>query len=286
MNGLVVVNYNDYKNTISFIKSVSDFNCINYIVIVDNCSTDGSFDELKKICSDNVFLIKNVSNKGYGSGINLGSRFLIENYGVKNIIVSNTDIIIHSNDDIRKMLDYLDNDVALVGPTIIENNNFNRGWKIPSVWDDVLLNIPFIHRWLRKKLLFYKDSYYSSDFSIVEALSGCFFIVRSDVLVDVGFFDENIFLYYEENVIAVKLRNTHYLSFVINGVNVIHNHSVTIDNSIGRIKKFKILKKSQKYFHKNYSNCSIFGIFFLNLTYLFMLGFLYIDVFFHNLFKK
>ena len=113
-----------------------------------------------------------------------------------------------------------------------------------------------------------------------------FFYCSQWCLVDVGFFDENIFLYYEENVIAVKLRNTHYLSFVINGVNVIHNHSVTIDNSIGRIKKFKILKKSQKYFHKNYSNCSIFGIFFLNLTYLFMLGFLYIDVFFHNLFKK
>ena len=280
MTGLVVVNYNDYKNTISFIDSVKEYKVVKHIVIVDNCSTDDSFSMLQGICDDKISLIKNVSNKGYGSGINLGSKYLMDNYNIDNIIVSNTDIIINSEDDLIKMINYLSDDVALVGPTVLENGGVNRGWKIPSVWIDSLLNIPYIHRFLRKKLLFYKNSEYCSESTQVEALSGCFFIMSADALKNVDYYDENIFLYYEENVIGVKLKNMGYKSLIINGVNVIHNHSVTIDNSINRVKKYKILKKSQKYFHKNYSHASIFGIMFLCITDKIMLLLLYLVVFF------
>ena len=273
MTGLVVVNYNDYKNTINFIKSVIKYNAINHIVIVDNCSTDGSYNKLKGLCSDKVALIKNDSNKGYGSGINLGSKYLISNYNVDNIIVS-------SNDDISKMLNFLKDNVALVGPNVLENGGVNRGWKIPSVWVDSLLNIPYFHRYFRKKFLFYKENYYENETSIVDTVSGCFFIIKSDALNKVDFFDENMFLYYEENVIGVKLRNAGYVALIVNDVNVIHNHSVTIDNSMNRVRKFKELKKSQRYFHKNYSRYSFFGMLFLNITYLIMLGLLYIVVLF------
>lgn len=280
MTGLVVVNYNDYKNTIDFINSIKEYKVVKHIVVVDNCSTDDSFSVLQDICDNKVSLIENDSNKGYGSGINLGSKYLIDNYNVDNIIVSNTDIIINSESDLIKMISYLDTDVALVGPNVLENGGVNRGWKIPSVFVDSLLNIPYIHRWLRKKLLFYKDSEYKDDFTQVEVLSGCFFIIRSDALKKVDYFDENIFLYYEENVMAVKLKKEGYKTLIINGVNIIHNHSVTIDNSINRVKKYKILKKSQKYFHKNYSHISIFGIMFLYITDKMMLLLLYLVVLF------
>ena len=280
MTGLVVVNYNDYKNTISFVKSVIDFKIIEHIVIVDNCSTDGSFNELKNICSNRVSLIKNESNKGYGSGINLGSKFLIDNYNVSNIIVSNTDIIINCEDDLVCMINYLKNDVVLVGPVVLENGGVNRGWKIPTVLDDILLNIPFVHRRLRKKLLFYKDYLYDNSTTCVEVISGCFFIISAAALEKINFFDENIFLYYEENVIASKIKSLGYKTLIINDVSVIHNHSVTIDNSLNRIKKYKELKKSQKYFHKTYSHCTIFGIMGLNITDKIMLILLYIVVFF------
>lgn len=280
MTGLVVVNYNDYKNTISFIDSIKEYKVVKHIVIVDNCSTDDSFSMLQGICDDKISLIKNVSNKGYGSGINLGSKYLMDNYNVDNIIVSNTDIIINSEDDLIKMINYLSDDVALVGPNVLENGGVNRGWKIPSVWIDSLLNIPYIHRFLRKKLLFYKNSEYCSESTQVEALSGCFFIMSANALKNVDYYDENIFLYYEENVIGIKLKKMGYKSLIVNGASVIHNHSVTIDNSMNRVKKYKALKKSQKYFHKNYSHASIFGIMFLCITDKIMLLLLYLVVFF------
>ena len=286
MTGLVVVNYNDYNNTISFIDSIKDYSVIKHIVIVDNCSTDDSYSKLEGICDKKVSLVKNTSNKGYGSGINLGSKYLMDNYKVKNIIVSNTDIIINSEEDLVNMISYLKDDVALVGPNVLENGGINRGWKVPSVWDDVLLNLPVIHRKIRKKLVLYSDDYFNSDSSFVEAVSGCFFIVRGDALKKVDFFDENMFLYYEENVLAVKLKKFNYKALIVNGVNVIHNHSVTIDNSLGRVKKYKALKRSQRYFHSNYSKKSFFGMMFLYITYGIMLFFLYIAVFFHKIIKK
>lgn len=285
MIGLVVVNYNDYKNTISFINSVSDYKLIKHIVIVDNCSTDNSYSKLKKICNDKISLIKNESNKGYGSGINLGSKFLIGK-GVKTIIVSNTDIIVKSENDLKRLTDYISDNVVLVGPNVLENGGINRGWKIPSVWDDCLLNIPFIHRSLRKKLLFYKDNMYESSITSVEVVSGCFFVISASALKDVEFFDENVFLYYEENIIASKFRKKGYKTLIINDVSVIHNHSVTIDNSLGRIRKYKALKKSQKYFHKYYNNAGILGMSLLFITEKIMLLCLYIVVGIHKIIGK
>jgi len=286
MTGLVVVNYNDYKNTVNFINSIKEYGIIKHIVIVDNCSTDDSFSKLESIRDRKVSLIKNESNKGYGSGINLGSKYLIDNFGVKNIIVSNTDIIINSENDLIEMISYLSNNIALVGPNVLENGGVNRGWKIPNVWIDSLLNVPYIHRFFRKKFLFYEDSEYSGVFTQVEALSGCFFIISAEALKNVGYYDEGLFLYYEENVMGVKLRNKGYSSLIINDVNVIHNHSVTIDNSLNRIKKYKALKKSQRFFHKNYTNASFIGMFLLYFTCAIMVLLLYIVIFFDKIFKK
>ena len=278
MTGLVVVNYNDYKNTINFINSVKDYNVIDKVVIVDNNSSDDSYEFLKDIVSDKVHLIKNSSNKGYGSGINLGAKYLIKD-GIEKIIVSNTDIIINSEDDLVKLLGYVDGDIVLVGPNVLENGGINRGWKIPTCFDDILLNLPYIHRFLRKKLLFYRDDYYNTDYSIVDTVSGCFFIISSSALEHAKFFDENMFLYYEENVIGFKLKKLGYKACIVNGVSVIHNHSVTIDNSLNRVKKFKALKRSQKYFHKNYTKCSFLGLLFLDITNGFMVMLLNIVVF-------
>lgn len=279
MTGLVVVNYNDYKNTIKFINSVSNYKVIKHIVIVDNCSTDNSIDKIKKICNEKITLISNESNKGYGSGINLGSKYLIDNFKVKNIIVSNTDIIINNENDVKKLLSYMKENIGIVAPNILEKGNINRGWKIPSVFDDCLLNLPIIHRKLRKKILFYKESNYNDEVTEVEVVSGCFFIINARALDEVNYYDENIFLYYEENVMAYKLRQKDYRTLIINDVTVIHNHSVTIDNSLSRIRKYKALKKSQKYFHKNYSKASIFGNCMLNITDKFMLMLLHISAF-------
>ena len=48
-NGIVIVNYNDYKTTKRLIDNIRDYKVFDKIVIVDNKSSDNSLKELKKL---------------------------------------------------------------------------------------------------------------------------------------------------------------------------------------------------------------------------------------------
>lgn len=253
--GIVIVNYNDFLNTKRLIDNIKDYKTIDKIVVVDNNSTDKSVEKLQEIKLPNFHLIIASTNKGYGAGLNLGARYLISEYKECNIIFSNADIVIKSENDIKDLLSVISKHNVIVAPTIIEGNNLNRGWKNPTPFQEIILNIPYFSRKYRHKFIEYKEEYYYKPYSKVDVVSGCFFIVSSKHLQDINFFDENVFLYYEENIIGIKTKKLNKNILVYNDINVIHDHSVTIDKSINKIKKFKLLKKSQYYFEKNY-NCA------------------------------
>lgn len=258
----LIVNYNDYKTTIQLLNNIKEFQSLDKIVVVDNNSTDNSFNEIKKYIKKNkkdkfIDIIKNFENKGYGSGINYGAKYLKKTIGDCYIVVSNADIIIYSDEDISKLISTFDSDTAVVAPIIKEHTGVSRGWKVPTPFQDSLLNIIYIHKYLKPKLLFYKNEYYSEKNIQVDAVSGCFFIINSKYLEQINYFDENIFLYYEENTLAQKLKKINKKTMINTQVEVFHNHSVTIDKNINKLKKYKILKKSQMYFQKKYNNANI-----------------------------
>lgn len=262
----LIINYNDASTTLKLIDNIKNYECIDKILVVDNNSTDDSYDEIIKICNKKIAIVKNIANKGYGSGINFGVKYINNLYKKCRIIISNPDIEISKEEDIVKLLETFDEETAVVAPIIKEHEGLNRGWKIPSPIQDALLNIIYIHKYLRPKLLFYEDKYYKKNIVDVEAVSGCFFIIDSNILEQIDYFDENIFLYYEENVLAHKLKQINKLLKINTKVFVFHNHSVTIDKNINKIKKYKELKKSQMYFQKKYNNANPFEILLLFIT--------------------
>ena len=78
----IILNWNTKLLTYQAIKSLRNNNYLNLtIVIVDNCSTDGSQIFLSKRVRDDEILILNKKNEGYSGGINtaikhsLGSSF-------------------------------------------------------------------------------------------------------------------------------------------------------------------------------------------------------------------
>lgn len=265
-NCMIIVNYNDHKTTYNLIHNVNDYKIIDEIVIIDNDSKDNSYEELLKLQNEKITILKNSSNKGYASGLNLGSHYLIDKYRKCNIIVSNPDIVIDSEEVIKKLIDTLSLDVAVVAPIIKEHEGYNRGWKQPTSNQNILLNIPYLHEKIRQKYLLYPNDFYKKDIVEVDVVSGCFFIIRSDILKQIDFFDENTFLYYEENILCSKLKKINQKTVINTKTEVFHNHAITIDKNINRINKFKILKKSQMYFEKNYNEANIFQIFLLGLT--------------------
>lgn len=262
----LIINYNDYHTTEKLLNNIKNYNCIDHILVVDNNSTDDSFSMLNKISIDNLTVIKNKENKGYGAGINFGCKYAQSKFGDCYIIVSNPDVVIYSENDLKTLINTFDDETAIVAPIIKEHEGFNRGWKVPTPVDDILLNLVVIHKILRPKLLFYKDDIYKNNVVEVEAVSGCFFLINSNYLKKSGYFDENIFLYYEENVISKKIQQIKKKIKINTTVEVFHNHSVTIDKNINKINKYKELKKSQIYFQKYYNHANWIELFLLKLT--------------------
>ena len=264
--GMVIVNYNDYKTTLKLIKNVIDYKLLVEVVVVDNASTDNSVKELKKVKNDKLTILEAQENKGYSAGLNIGAKYLIEKYKHMNIIFSNPDIVVPSEAVIKDLNTVVSNQNVVVAPVIKEIDKVNRGWINPSPLREVLLNIPFFHKYFHKKIE-YGDEHYKKPFSKVDVVSGCFFMVSSSHLEKINYFDENVFLYYEENILGIKTKRENKNIMIDNNVSVIHNHSVTIDKSVNKLKKYKLQKQSQYYFEKNYNNANILERLLLKLTY-------------------
>ena len=265
--GMVIVHYNDSKSVSDLIDNIKDYKILDKIVIVDNKSNDINLSKVKKLCNKKIELIENKDNKGFAYAINVGCKYLIKTLGKCNLIVSNADIIIDKEKNIIDLIKYLnDDEIGLVSPTIIENGKLNRGWRNPTPLMDILMNMVYIHRFIRKKYIFYSNEHYKNKISDVEVVSGCFFLLKSETLEEINYLDENTFLYYEENILAKKIKNINKRIIVCNDIKIIHNHSISIDKNLKKIKKFKTQKKSQYYFQTEYNKANIIERILLKVT--------------------
>ncbi len=265
-NVMIIVNYNDYETTIRLIKNIKDYKCIDKIIVVDNHSSDNSLLKLESINIKHLEVLETNENKGYSYALNIGAKRAIDLYKECNLIISNSDIIIDSENDLKDLIDTLSDTRVIVAPNIIEDNSLSRGWRIPTPFDDIKQNIiGYGEKYFNKKLR-YDDLYYSKHLTKVDTVSGCFFLIRSKHLEDINFFDENVFLYYEENIFGIKTKRLNKTIVINNDVDVVHDHAKTINKNLKRINKYKILKKSQIYFEKTYNKANIFELLLLRLT--------------------
>lgn len=279
--GIVILNYNDFETTKNYIKEIKDYSSINKIVVVDNNSNDNSYEKLKEYENNKIIVINSNENKGYSYGNNVGIKEL-DKYDIDYIVISNPDITV-SNESIKQLKKDLDenDNIALVAPVINQNEEIIRGWKLPKYSDELLSNINYFQRKTKQKLL-YDESRYLSKLTRVEVVSGCFFMIRKDILKSIGNFDEGTFLYYEENILGQKLKTIDKKTYIDNEVTVKHNLSVSVDKSVKKINKYKLLKDSQKYYVKYYLKVTGLGILLLRFLYRISLIVAYIG----NFFKK
>ena len=262
----MIINYNDASTVKNLISQLHHFKKVDEILVVDNHSIDDSFKELKKLPIKKLRVIETKENKGYGSAINYGTNDVLKRYSDAYIVISNADIVVSSEKDLITLMKGLEKkNVGITAPTIIEHGIKNRGWKLPTPGQDILENLVYFGRKFQKKRM-YPESHYQKKTSVVDVVSGCVFLMKASTIRDAGYFDENVFLYYEENIMARKLETLQLKSVLYNDITFVHNHSVSIDKSVKRLNKYKILKKSQAYFEKYYNHANCFERFLLWLT--------------------
>ena len=261
---IVIVNYNDYDNTNNLVNELKSFKNIDEIVVVDSGSTDDSLKDLKK--NKDITVIES-ANLGYSHALNAGSKYLVNKYNDVNIILSNSDISIKDEKVIEELNKMIDDTTKVCMPAINENGTIKYGWRNRHKYIDLLNNVPFINRLYRDKLINYKKDYYK-DIVNVDCIYGCFFMVDGITLKDIGYFDENVFLYFEEDILAKKLKKKKLLSKCNCNIFVYHMHNATIGNNVSNLNKYKIHAKSKFYYEKEYNHSRLSMILFKLFYYI------------------
>ena len=95
---IILVNYNGAEDTLECIASILKSQYENYkIIVVDNCSTDSSYEILDKQKEFyNFVLIKAKSNDGFSAGNNIGIKYALNN-GADYILLLNNDTVVETD---------------------------------------------------------------------------------------------------------------------------------------------------------------------------------------------
>lgn len=263
-NVVIILNYNDYKTTSKLINHIKDYSEVDKIVVVDNRSTDDSFEILKKNRNKKVHVIQSGQNKGYAYGNNVGIKYAIEKFNPEFITIANPDVIFE-NSTLMKMKGFLRQnlDVAAVNTKIknIAGQYEPGGTNIPTVKED------FKSMFLLSEIFKKKEmNNFGKEYTDYQILFGCFFMVRSEVIEEIGMFDERTFLFGEERILGHKIKSIGMRQVTLNNLECIHEHSKSINKNISSlVNKYKILYDSRLVYYKEYLNINklILYIFYL-----------------------
>lgn len=291
---VIVVAFNDAEETVKYVKQIKEYKNIQRIVVVDNHSTDlNAFKILKKVEDKKVVVLQSDKNGGYGYGNNFGVRYLEEN-GEKYdaIIISNPDVEIEES-AINRCLEVLKNDerVAIAAPRMFHSNAKpirRSSWKMRTFRLDVIHSTRLLEACFYSKLRKgeYSEKEYSQNLLEVEAISGAFFIIKYPILKEIGMFDENVFLFYEEDILAKKLQEKGYKTISVNNVKFIHYESQTIGKTLSYYNKMKQLYKSKMYYHKKYNHIKSWQIIIFQILNIFRKIELIIEIPIRKILKK
>lgn len=223
-NVIIILNYNDLKNTNKLLNHIKNYSLFDKIIVVDNSSTDISYKILKKKENFKIKIIRLTENKGYAHGNNFGAFFAIEKYNPKYLFFANPDVIF-SEKVVITLINTLETDSQYaVGSAKVEFG-YNL-WNIPN-YKDTLLSLFLICFTIKKKLLKNK-TVKIRPYAEVGVVEGAFFCIKSSIFSQINGFDERTFLYYEENILAQKLKKIGFKEIMLTNESYQHLHSASI----------------------------------------------------------
>ncbi len=266
--GFSILNYNTADLTIKLATTVSDYAMVDYVIVVDNASSDDSWEKLSRIASDRIIVVETGNNGGYSSGNNFGAR-VAETLNIDVLFISNPDVWIEEenlNTVIRNFdrSDYslltgieIRSDGSVALPVICHRNTYSED----------LLDCFFFGR----KLLGSKhsrDSLVPDKIREIELFRGSFFGIRLQDFLSVGGFDEKVFLYCEERILSKKLDSAQKKMGLLPDCKYHHLHSLSIDSVYGkrRFRKIKQLFISRLFYNRYYNKVNLFQYLILQIA--------------------
>jgi len=205
---IVIVSYNTKEMTLDCIGSIySQSKGFSFnIIVVDNASTDGSPEAIAKIFPE-VKLIRCEANLGFAAGNNRGFLYATGQY----VLLLNSDTLILDNAIDVSVNFMADNPkVGVLGCRVF----LPDGSQQQTIFRDISLTSLFTNIFLpnfikRKSRYFGQSRYMGIDLNEdheVDAVAGCYMLIRQEILSSVGNLDEDFFFYGEEAEWCYRIR--------------------------------------------------------------------------------
>lgn len=199
-----IVTYNNISTIAKTLETLFDEtqNVDFKLYVVDNGSQDGTPEYIEKNFSQ-VSVIRNEKNVGFGAGHNIVINSIDSSYHA----IINPDIVLKEN-AIKKMVDYMEEntDIGLLSPRIC----------FPDGRDQILgKRNPQLKYLVASRLRGDEPSKLLREYAMldcdlskpvrIENATGCFMLLRTDLIKKIGGFDEGYFMYFEDADLARRV---------------------------------------------------------------------------------
>lgn len=217
-----VLNFNTYEKTKRCIESALAQVGLDYVVLlIDNCSTDDSFEKLKAYFGNKVEYLRTPENYGFAKGNNIGVSYCFEK-GIKYSLLLNSDTEIVGKDflfSVTRLLSETEN-CAVIAPKI---STVTHNGLIPQTNDSGYLKM------LRFVGVIPQNRRLDDGYETLSVAHGSALLVDNKSFLDVDGFPEHYFMYYEELTFAKKIlwSNKQIVSYYDDNKYVLHHHDKT-----------------------------------------------------------
>jgi len=201
--GIILLNWNNYEDTKECILSLKNMTYNSYkIILVDNYSTDGSYEKLQNDFLDDsaVLLMRTNRNLGFAGGNNVGIKKALE-MGCEYVFILNNDTIVDKN-ILNKLLEVFKKKKKVgVAAPLMYCEDKKRVWYGGGEID---LKTMIPNQW----------QYIPQGITKVSFVSGCAMLIPSAVFRKVGLFDERFFLSAEDADLCIRMLKAGYNMYV------------------------------------------------------------------------
>lgn len=226
--GIVICNFNKKEYLEGCLRTLfqSILNDISYdVIVVDNASTDGSAEFVKKNYP-HVVLLENEINTGGSGGFDRGIQYILKNEYTYVALLDN-DILLEENTLIN-LIDYIQNNpqVGVVGSKICTMDN-------PNILQEMGSFIDYENKFnVSTPLKSHKDDESLPEVVICDYVPACCMITTNDVLKKVGSFNTGHFIYWDDMDWCTRVKKAGWEIHAINHSRVFHkmgaaNHTNT-----------------------------------------------------------
>lgn len=269
MISIVIVNYKTKKLLIDCIKSIYKVTKeVNYeIIVVDNNSDDGSEQAIKEEFK-NVIFIQTRENLGFGRANNVG----INRSTGKYVFLLNSDTIL-CNNSLKIFCDFYENydnkigKIGALGGELLQNDGKSRNHSsqyFPKMNDEfkIIWNA-FICKVSKLLIINIKAEVVleqNERFKKVDYVTGADLFISKSKMIEVGCFDENFFMYFEETDLQKRLIKLGFNNYLISGTEIIHYEGGSFNKNKSGIRKY-MLDQSRFYYYKKHNNIVFYFLF-------------------------